>query len=556
MSNAAIMFDREAYDAAGLKRPMGRNSAGEGFLRGFLQHAAVERFYLWNTRNRPQKELDRFVKRLGPPTRPVTWIDSPDRAALADAGALYIPTPELQNEAWARRAVGSTAYSLTGVTHTIAETYILNQMAGLLTAPMEPWDALVCTSLPARRAVETQLEAVAGYLDERFGVTRMAPAQLVTIPLGVHTADFGPDPAARKAWREALAIPQDALVALYFGRFSTSTKMNPAPMGLALQEAATRVGKPVYWVLFGGARRAAEDAEFRAAAAGFCPDVHLRFTGELEPDAHGPLWAAADVFLSLSDNIQETFGLTPLEAMAAGLPCVVSDWDGYRDTIRHGVDGFRIRTTTPRPGLGADLAYRYAHGLSTYPDYAVTTAQFTAVDVEAAAAALAALFADPELRQRMGREGRARAAEVYDWRVIIGQYQALWAELERRRRAAPPQPPRSGGDNPWGLDPFRMFASYPTAALTHADTVRLRRAFAPGEVAELMARASVRHGGPRLPTLAEVHAVIGALAVDHEIAVGSLVATFPPERRAFVERGLVWLAKFGLVKFSGANPQA
>ena len=60
-------------------------------------------------------------------------------------------------------------------------------------------------------------------------------------------------------------------------------------------------------------------------------------------------WASADIFCSLSDNIQESFGLTPVEAMAAGLPCVVSDWDGYRDTVRHGEDGFRVDTAMPAP---------------------------------------------------------------------------------------------------------------------------------------------------------------------------------------------------------------
>lgn len=556
MSNAAIMFDREAYDAAGLKRPMGRNSAGEGFLKGFLRHADVERIYLWNTHSRPQEDLDAFVRALGPPTRPVTWIEAADRLGLADAGALYIPSPELQMEAWARRAVGATAYSITGITHTIAETYIMDQMAALLTAPMEPWDALVCTSTAARGAVETQLQAVAEYLHDRFGVTRLPPAQLVTIPLGVHADAFAHDPAARKAWREALDVPEDAQIALFFGRFSVSTKMNPAPMGLALQEAAKRTGKPVYWVLFGGARRALDDAEFRASAAAFCPDVKLRFTGELEPDQYGSIWSMADVFLSLSDNIQESFGLTLVEAMAAGLPCVVSDWDGYRDTIRHGVDGFRIRTTTPRPGLGADLAYRYAHGLSGYNAYAGAVAQFTAIDVEAAAEALAALFSDADLRQRMGRAARERAVGVYDWRVVIGQYQALWAELARRRHAAPPQGPRSAGENPWRLDPFTMFAGYPTSALSHTDTASLPRPFGEGELTNLLARASVRDGGARLPTLAEAHAVVHALGIGGEIEVGALVATFPPERRPFVERGLVWLAKFGLVKLSGTNPDA
>jgi glycogen synthase len=56
----------------------------------------------------------------------------------------------------------------------------------------------------------------------------------------------------------------------------------------------------------------------------------------------------------MSDNIQETFGLTPLEAMAAGLPVIVGDWDGYKDTVRDGVDGFRIPSLMPPAPLGTD----------------------------------------------------------------------------------------------------------------------------------------------------------------------------------------------------------
>jgi glycosyltransferase involved in cell wall biosynthesis len=532
---------------------MGRHSAGEGFLRGFLKFAGVEQFYLWNVFDRPRADLDPLLERLGPPPGPVSWIAAGDRGALSAPGSVHIPTPEMQGEAWARRTVGATSYSITGVTHTIAETYIMGEIAGLLIAPIEPWDALVCTSPAVQNAVETQLAAVADHLHQRFGVTRMPPAQLVTIPLGVHADDFTFDPAARKRWREVLDVPADAVAALYLGRFSVATKMNPAPMGLALQQAARRTGQPVYWILFGGATAPEEDQAFRDAAAAFCPDVQLRFVGEAEPDAHGPIWSAADVFLSLSDNVQESFGLTVPEAMAAGLPCVVSDWDGYRSSVRHGTDGFAIRTTTPRPGLGADLAFRYAHGLSGYADYFTAQSQFTAVDVEQAGEALAALFRDPELRGRMGAAASARAREIFDWRVIIPQYQRLWTELARRRLAAPPQPPRSGGDNPWGLDPFAMFAAYPTRALAHNDTVQLTRAYAPAELAAIMAAPSVRGTEILLPTLPQTQTLIGLLSHDRPAAVSALLARFTPAERPFVERGLVWLAKYGLVSLS--SPQ-
>jgi glycosyltransferase involved in cell wall biosynthesis len=550
MANAAIQLNTEPYDAS-IARPMGRNSAGEGFLRGFLNYADVDRFHFWNLYDQERSELDALLERLGPPRRPVNWLGRQDRPRLAEAGALYIPTPEIRQEAWARRASGGTAYSLTGVTHTIAEPYILDEIAGLLLAPVEPWDALICTSEPGRKAVETLLEAVATHLQERFGATRIPPAQLVTIPLGVHADDFRLDPDARRRWRAELDIPADAPAALHLGRFSIGTKMHPGPMGLALAEASRRLGKTVYWIMFGGARREDEEEEFRAAAAAFCDNVQIRQVGDTSARTRDEIVSAADVFLSLSDNVQETFGLTPLEAMAAGLPCVVSDWDGYRDTVRHGVDGFRIRTTTPRPGLGSDLAYAYAHRLTSYENYAGSTALFTAVDVGDAAEALTTLFADPDLRAKMGAAGRRRAREAFDWRVVIPQYQALWAELERRRLAAPEQTPL---ENPYRLDPFRMFAAYPTAALAGDDVLEPGRPLVPGELTGLMRRPGVRNPLARLPEDAEAEALLARLALS-PLTVTQILDDTPLERRPFVERGLAWMLKFGFLRLRGASPR-
>ncbi|WP_337189101.1 glycosyltransferase family 4 protein [Phenylobacterium sp.] len=548
MTNAAILFSTEPYDAA-IPHPMGRNSAGEGFLRGLLAHADVDTFHFWNARGQEQSELDALVARLGGTSRPIRWFGRADRRQVAEAGALYIPTPELRGEAWARRAFGGAAYSLTGVTHSIAEAYILDEMAGLLLAPLEPWDALICTSDAGRKAVESLLEGVADYFQERFGATRIPPVQLVTIPLGVHTSDFRLDPEARRGWREALDIPQDAPTALHMGRFSLTTKMHATPMGLALQQASQRLGRPVYWVLFGGARKVEEEQAFRAAAAAFGPDVQIRLAGDTGAETRDSILSVADVFLSLSDNLQETFGLTPVEAMAAGLPCVVSDWDGYKDTVRDGVDGFRIPTMQPRPGLGADLVYAYAQRMTSYEDYAGATALLTAVDVGRTADALTALFGDADLRARMGAAGRARAREVFDWRAVIPQYQALWAELSRRRRAAPPMP---GLENPYRPDPFRMFAGYPTRALGPSDILSLARPFAPGEAAFLMETPGLRNPAARLPSNAEFEVLMAALEHGPR-PVGELLRDTPPDRRPFLERGVLWLAKFGFVRLDIAQ---
>jgi glycosyltransferase involved in cell wall biosynthesis len=71
----------------------------------------------------------------------------------------------------------------------------------------------------------------------------------------------------------------------------------------------------------------------------------------------------------LSDNIQETFGLTPVEAMACGLPVVISDWNGYKETVDDQREGFLIPTWMPPPGLGEELALAHAMGLASYDQY-------------------------------------------------------------------------------------------------------------------------------------------------------------------------------------------
>ena len=45
--------------------------------------------------------------------------------------------------------------------------------------------------------------------------------------------------------------------------------------------------------------------------------------------------------------------------MAAGLPVVVTDWNGYKDTVRDKKDGYRIKTISMTSPGGHDLAYNH-----------------------------------------------------------------------------------------------------------------------------------------------------------------------------------------------------
>jgi glycosyltransferase involved in cell wall biosynthesis len=122
--------------------------------------------------------------------------------------------------------------------------------------------------------------------------------------------------------------------------------------------------------------------DFRDGAAQFCPDVRVAFADGHDAEVRRDSWAAADIFISLADNIQETFGLTPIEAMASGLPVVVTDWDGYKDTVRDGIVGFRLATWMPRPGQGDDFAYRYESQVINYDMYCGLTASTISLDMD------------------------------------------------------------------------------------------------------------------------------------------------------------------------------
>ncbi len=544
MQNAAIFLHPDAFDTT-TGRLMGRHAAGESFLRGYLRHAEVERYDFWNVSGAPRQKLEAMVAGIGATRHPVRWIDRHDRAALNDPGVLNLPGPSLNQETWLRRPVGARAYASCAITHTTATPRIMDAIAGLLIDPVEDYDALICTSSAVRAAVETQLDGIRDYLTAEFGPRRRPEPQRVTIPLGVNAEDFTPSADHRRAWRERLNIPADAPVALYVGRFNVKEKMNPGLMAVALEKTAAATGQTIYWVNSGWSEDQANDDFIHRETRALCPSVRYIAIDGRAPDVRFSIWSVADFFISFSDNIQETFGLTPIEAMAAGLPCVVTDWNGYKDTVRHGIDGFRVSTLAPPPGAGEDLSQALAAGLIGYTSYVAAAAQHTVIDYGEAVSALSILVLNPAFRRQLGENARARAREVFDWAAIIPQYQALWAEMNARRLAAPLAPFEPA--NPFRPDPYRLFGGYPTAHLTPDYRLALPPGVTPAAATALLRTNLSDYAAMNRPTPSEVQTILTWLSECEEGVLARLVETFPPDRRRHIRRGVLWMARLGAI---------
>ena len=555
--NPVIYYHPEAYTTSGPKL-MGRNAAGESFLRGYLTHSHASAFWTQVQKQEHGQHFAAQVKAQGR-SETVHAVTPHNLGALAQAGLVYYPGPGIGQHAFHRVAAtgAHTGWSLCGITHTTSSAGAMDALSELITAPVQPWDAVICTSTAVKDNVTRLLQAQANMLKERLGISKLVLPMLPVIPLGIHTQDFVYTDAQKTAARKRLKANENTLVVLFMGRLSFHAKAHPLAMYQALQKAAQLVkaaGKKVKLVECGWHANEFIQKAYQDAARQACPDVEVITLDGRKAQDRETAWAGADVFCSLSDNIQETFGIVPIEAMAAGLPVVVSDWDGYKDTVRHEVDGYRIATVMPEAGLATDLALRHAVEVDTYDMYCGHTCTLVSVDIEAAAIAFAKLFESPALRQSMGAAGRERAQQVYDWKVIIAQYEALWAEQDRVRLAAMQDATKVPAklEQPWParMDPFHAFASYPTQALKPSTMLALVDNSLEEATARLQtyqAMAMVSFAKFVLPSDAEIAVVLKQAAAGPQAAI-ELVQTIDNARKPFVFRTLVWLLKMGILK--------
>jgi phosphatidylinositol alpha-mannosyltransferase len=125
----------------------------------------------------------------------------------------------------------------------------------------------------------------------------------------------------------------------------------------------------------------------------------VKFVGRVSDEDLPRYYRTCDVFCAPSTGF-ESFGIVLLEAMAAGKPMVASDIAGYRDLL---VDG--------------------KEGLLTEPK-----------NEKALAQAMIRILHNPDLQQKMGQEGRAKARQ-YSWRRVALQVLDFYEELLARQKS-------------------------------------------------------------------------------------------------------------------------
>ncbi|MEI6372212.1 MAG: glycosyltransferase family 4 protein [Actinomycetes bacterium] len=535
--------------------PYGRLVANAGTYRALARDGGYRSLH-FQCLTQPDSEQLTHELRLDDATVQVSVGSPLSTAAAVRSGILLSGQPYLSEPAWVRRHAGRDGdYSIIGTIFAYASATHREQMMHSALAPLHEWDAMICSSPTLRDTVEGAFDHWENYLQERLGVATLPRPQLPVIPFGTNVAEIevqSNDADARARLRASLDIAEDDVMVYFLGRLSYYDKAFPQAMFKSVEAAQRQSGVTTHFVLTGWFPDPERDRPlFEAAARTYAPSVRVMFLDGNDSQVVAQCWAAADIFLLLSDTILETFGQALTEAMAAGLPLVVSDWDGYRSIVRDEVDGFLIPTLGGPGGvLGETLALAQLLDLVDYSQYGGAVAQHTAVNVASAAAALSRLISSPELRAAMGAAARQRARGLYAWPVVVAQYTELFADLAERRAGAEPVV-SSHRMNPLRNDPFVDFRPLPTRVLT--DDLSLRLAAGANGGSDLLLPNPLVELDAMFPGLrgneSEVAEVIALLGKAGTLSVGEIVQSFPQSRRAFVRMTVMWLAKAGVVEW-------
>ena len=400
--------------------------AAVSFYRALLQFGAFEEYHFFA---HPQDipSIRQKLAQLSFSSDRVRIIEKnliPTYLSKVPYSLFFTAGPTLTRLAYIRRQFAPRPFPLCGIAYTMSypemmeETFLANMMSDVF-----PCDSIICTSRDQRLAIRKIYQNVRNSLQREKGLSLRYEGRLDRLPLGIQAADYGK--LEKDEARSQMGVSQDRIVILYFGRFSIFDKMDLSPILLACKDILQESKNVTLFFAGNDAHeRYSKHVEKIAQELGIHSDVQFFVNPSVREKEN--LYAASDIFVSPSDNIQETFGLTILEAMASGLPVVAADWDGYKDLVVHEKTGFRI------PTYWADCNRDIADSSRTIQSWErdhLALSQSVCVDVGHMRRVLSLLVKNKNLRLKLGHNGRKRVREKYDWPVLIPQYEKLWKAL-------------------------------------------------------------------------------------------------------------------------------
>lgn len=308
-------------------------------------------------------------------------------------------------------------------------------------------DVLFCASDAAKASVKRLWQHEIMRLQRRLGPLATAPQlpQLLRASAGIALQHEPFTEADRLAARTTLRVAPKDLLIVQAGRADPARGFDPTVLYRVVAEVQKRITRRLQILdccsfVNDGARQATD----RVAR-----DLGLTIKrAEIQrPEYLMRCLAAADLYAGLQMDLDMGFTNLHLQAMSAGLACVLSDWAAHRHAISNGQDGSLVATTIAhRSALPAPLQAQTA-----------PWCELTSIDFEQAVLAIQTLCTADDLRQNLAQRAREKSQE-HHWDRVLQHYQTCW-EKQHQQRQPIPRAPRLDPAHPALSDLYRPFAS-------------------------------------------------------------------------------------------------
>lgn len=219
---------------------------------------------------------------------------------------------------------------------------------------------------------------------EVISLFELPSAKVRVVPNGVNPANMG---EVGQAGYELRKQQDRSPFILFFGR------LVPEKGVQVLLESMPRLVKHVPGIRLLIAGRGPYEEHLRSLSYRLGINDRVNFVGFVNDDGLNGMLEQS--LVAAFPSIYEPFGIVVLEAMAAGVPVVVSDTGGLQDIVEHGVDGYK----TP-PGRADMLAYY-----------------------------LAELLVNPVLATDFCRQAWRKVQTVYNWHYIAAATRRVYQEV-------------------------------------------------------------------------------------------------------------------------------
>jgi glycosyltransferase involved in cell wall biosynthesis len=235
--------------------------------------------------------------------------------------------------------------------------------------------------------------AISSELADALRARGLTPTQVRRIPNGIDLRRWLDDRPGKAALRQRLSLPDQTLVT-YAGRLSRAKGL---VMLVKVWQRVAASYPHVHLLLIGSGDRSFDgcESELRALVQQAGLERRVTFVGHVDtvPD----YLRASDLFVVCSES--EGFGLSLIEAMAVGLPCISTAVGAAPEVIRHRESGWLI------PVNDAHALHRALEdALHSHAQWPV-----------------------------LGAEGRRAVVERFDLDEVVERYLALFQTLVRTR---------------------------------------------------------------------------------------------------------------------------